>query len=341
VVRPPDADTFTIAVIPDTQDYPCNEPHLFSSSTRWIAHQAATQNIAFVSHVGDVVGQPTDEYYAVARNCLEPIHGHLPYGLCPGNRDIAPPDADTSAYERALGRQRFSPFSWYIDAAFNGVCSAQIFTAVNQRCLALHLPCNATNPMLDWANRVLEAHADRTAFVTTHMFLGPVEKLPDKSRWRESPLGVMRWSKCYGQQGNTPQVLWDSCFARHANIRMLFCGDQSRVQAMHLTLPRAGMPPVHCLMSDYRAGAIRLVRVTPGTGRVEVITYSPFLRQLIHATEAAPARHLHQFSFGLDDQIQSDPEPRGQWVARLDPSQHNGHAINPHARVFSRPQLNH
>lgn len=313
-VRPPDDDTFTVAVIPDTQDYPCREPHLFAAATRWIAHHAATQNIAFVTHVGDVVGTPVAEHYDDARRCLEPIHGSLPYGLCPGNRDIIPPDGDTSAYARAFGQRAFSRFPWYIDAAFGGICSAQTFTAMNQRYLALHLPCNATDPMLDWANTVLAAHTDRTALVTTHMYLGPVDKLPDKSRWRESPLGVMRWRKCFGDAGNCPQRLWERCFQHHANVRLIFCGDQSRVQAMHLTQHREGMPPVHSLMSDYRAGAIRLVRITPRTGHVEVITFSPFLRQLIHSTEQAPALHLHQFSFRLSDEIRSDPEPRGQWA---------------------------
>jgi len=305
LVAPPPPGTFTIAVVPDTQDYTPDQPHLFEAATRWIARHAAAQKIAFVTHVGDVVGFPNAHQYDMALRCLAPLHGRVPYGLCPGNRDIIPPNSDTTDYCNAFGPHRFDAFPWYAEYAFSGVCSAQLLTACRTKLLFVHLPCNAPDAMLDWANRVLSRHPKRMAFVTTHAYLGPVHRLFDKSDWQNHPRGVMQWHKCFGKSGNAPSEMWDKCFSKHPQLRMIFCGDQSRIQTYHLTQPRLDMSPVHSLMSDYRAGAIRLVRVTPTTGQVQVITFSPALRKLIHTTENAPSAAMHQFAFQLDGHISS------------------------------------
>ncbi len=46
---------FTVVVLPDTQKYAEQQLQPFVDQTQWIADHAASENIAFVSHVGDVV----------------------------------------------------------------------------------------------------------------------------------------------------------------------------------------------------------------------------------------------------------------------------------------------
>ena len=46
---------FLVAVIPDTQIYAQSYPETFESQLRWIAENADTHNIVFVTHVGDIV----------------------------------------------------------------------------------------------------------------------------------------------------------------------------------------------------------------------------------------------------------------------------------------------
>ena len=45
---------FTIAVLPDTQEYVKAYPHIFTSQTKWIAKNIDKHNIVFVLHEGDI-----------------------------------------------------------------------------------------------------------------------------------------------------------------------------------------------------------------------------------------------------------------------------------------------
>jgi len=56
-----DAATFTVVALPDTQIYADDHPELFDAQTTWIADQADALNIAFVTHLGEVVNNGPNE----------------------------------------------------------------------------------------------------------------------------------------------------------------------------------------------------------------------------------------------------------------------------------------
>ena len=48
-------DSFTVVALPDTQNYAKDHPEIFMDQTRWIADNRDSLQIAFVTHLGDIV----------------------------------------------------------------------------------------------------------------------------------------------------------------------------------------------------------------------------------------------------------------------------------------------
>ena len=112
-LQPAPADSFSIVLIPDTQAYkgegtkgssqntnPVTNP-IFRAHTDWIAANLQRQNIAFVSHVGDIVDIDEPRQWKVAQACMDVIHGKIPYGISVGNHDM------TNAGDSTLFQQYF------------------------------------------------------------------------------------------------------------------------------------------------------------------------------------------------------------------------------------------
>lgn len=304
--------SFSIVVIPDTQQYRggsnredpmTNE--VFQNHTRWIAENLQSQRIVFVSHSGDIVDRNNDDQWTVARHCMDQIHGRVPYGISVGNHDMKS-GGDSSLFQHYFPASRFEQFDWYggsyepprSDRSISGnnANSFQLFSAQGLDFVFLHLECNAPDDVLQWADGVLEEHADRRALVTTHMGLGPLERPTTTEGWFDDPKGRMRWKKCHGKRGNTPQQMWEKCFCKHRNLHMIFCGDQSRSTAMTVESTGRHGNTVYELLSDYTSsGPLRIYRFLPEQARVRVITYDTTKNQLCLDHKYAPGINNHQF----------------------------------------------
>ena len=49
------SDPFSLVVLPDTQFYSQSYPNTFIAQTQWVVDNLTSRNIAFVSHLGDIV----------------------------------------------------------------------------------------------------------------------------------------------------------------------------------------------------------------------------------------------------------------------------------------------
>ena len=319
---PPAADgSFSIVVIPDTQKYrqskaepePEAKPKLinpvFEAHTRWIVENLDRQRIVFVSHVGDIVDKNIPEQWDVARRCMDMLHGRVPYGISVGNHDMTRA-GNSSLFQQYFPQSRYKDFAWYGGTfkgeestrrrSCNNANSFQLFSAEGLDFVFLHLECNAPDNVLAWADGVLESHANRRALVTTHMCLGPLN-YPQKPRdYYDAPKGRMAWKKCHGKRGNTPQQMWDKCFSKHKNLFMIFCGDQSRTQAMRSIEQGTHGNPVHAVLSDYGINGLRIYNFRPRENLIAVKTYNPISGKLCESTRFVPDRAQHQFSLTYD-----------------------------------------
>ncbi|MBI5687989.1 MAG: metallophosphoesterase [Verrucomicrobia bacterium] len=322
-ISPAPEGSFSIVVIPDTQKYlgrgtkaqpkSTNEVTnaVLQQHTRWIVNSLDRQRIVFVNHVGDIVDKNVTDQWTVARQCMDRLHGRLPYGIAPGNHDHGRA-TNTTLFQQFFGAARFAEMPWYggafdgarePKASGNNANSFQLFSAGGMEFVFLHLQCNAPDDVLQWADDVLRRHAGRRALVTTHMGLGPLQKPKNENEFTTAPKGLMQWKKCHGERGNTPEQMWQKCFRKHANLRLVFCGDQSRTQAMRLTLQNDAGKPVHWLLSDYMQapeGWLRVCRFLPGKNQIEVRTVDSRDGRLCEGTKLIPRSAEHQFQLDYE-----------------------------------------
>ncbi len=309
--------TFSVVVIPDTQYYegrdtkrePDSQESVtnptFETWTNWIAANVDRQRIVCVSHVGDIVDKNNRQQWAVARRCMDALHGKMPYGISVGNHDMTN-TGDSSLFQEMFPRSRFEAFSWYggcftspnrdVGISGNNANNVQLFDVADLKFVAVHLECNAPDDVLDWADSVLQKHSDRRAVVTTHMGLGPLDRPTQPSDYFDAPKGRMRWTKRHGKRGNTPQQMWDECFCKHRNLFMICCGDQSRTQALRQSSAGDRGNIVHELLSDYGTLGLRVMRFVPAKNVIEVRTWDPIRGKLCESTKIVSDRDQHQFT---------------------------------------------
>lgn len=310
--------SFTLVVIPDTQQYlgkgtkhdkestePITNP-VFENHVRWIKENLTSQRVVFVSHVGDIVDRNNDNEWTVARQCMDQLHGVVPYSIVVGNHDMKG-SGDSSLFQKYFGAERFREFPWYGGAfeperptpeiSGNNANSYQLFSAGGLDFIHLCLECNAPDDVLEWADDLMTKHVSRRAIITTHMDLGIREKPKTTEGYIKDPKGRMNWTKNHGSRGNTAEQMWEKLYRKHANLGFIFCGDQSRCTAMKLSTQGDHGNTVHALLSDYTSsGPLRLYRFLPGEDRVQVITYDTTLNELVEKSRYVEERSEHQFS---------------------------------------------
>ncbi len=308
--------SFSIAVIPDTQHYKGRgtkraDSHaplsnqVFESYTDWIAANLKRQRIVFVSHVGDIVDINNREQWALARRCMDKLHGRVPYGISVGNHDMTSA-GDSSLFQEQFPGSRFVDFDWHgggfekpassMAVSGNNANSVQLFEASGLKFVALHLECNAPDDVLKWADTVLRRHSDRRAMITTHMGLGPRDEPKESRDYFDAPKGRMTWTKRHGNRGNSPQQMWDKCFKKHPNLFLICCGDQSRTQAMRQEAEGTHGNVIHEVLSDYGANGLRVMRFLPAENKIEVSTWNPLTQSLCESTSIVKDRDQHQFT---------------------------------------------
>lgn len=190
---------FTLGTLPDTQYYAENlagQAALFHAQTAWYAAHRATLNLAFVTHLGDIV-EHGDEHPTLGDNTAQWLvadaalrrledraatllaHG-IPWGVAPGNHDQSPAGntGSTALYNRFFGFERFAgrPYFGGRYGTANNNNSYQFFSASGLDFIVLHLEYDVRalsfqQPVLDWADAVLKAHPHRRAIVTSHWML--------------------------------------------------------------------------------------------------------------------------------------------------------------------------
>jgi 3',5'-cyclic AMP phosphodiesterase CpdA len=310
--------TFSFAIIPDTHLYlgketkaepesqnPVTNP-VFETTVRWILEERERQKIAFVSHVGDIVDLNLESQWSHARILMNQLRGKLPFAISPGNHDMEK-DGDSTLFQKTFPAGDFKEFRWYGGSyanpkgepfSGNNANSFQLpdpQTTGGEKLLLLHLECNAPAAVLKWADQLLKKYADRTALITTHMLLGPLQRPANEDELGTIPRGWMKWSKVHGKNGTTPEQMWDLLFRKHKNIKVIFCGDQSKVQAQHETRKTDATTPVHAALSDYWGYQLRICRFHPKTRKVEIRTVDPRNGTVVNETKKINDPGEHNF----------------------------------------------
>jgi len=110
--------SFTIVVLPDTQNYSQSYPQIFDSQTQWIANNAAALNTQLVIGVGDIVNVGTDALqWANATHSFGILdQARVPYAFAIGNHDydmLPPTSRSATNFNKYFGPARYAGASYY------------------------------------------------------------------------------------------------------------------------------------------------------------------------------------------------------------------------------------
>jgi 3',5'-cyclic AMP phosphodiesterase CpdA len=183
-VRVAGENAYTIAVLPDTQDYTDasrtnGPPETFYAMTEWLVANKEAHNIQFVVHVGDITQNNLASEWVVAERALRTLDGKIPYSLLPGNHDQAV-GGTAADHSSVFLDSLFSPDKQRATnpGTFGGVYDQEpnssrnnyhTFTAPDgTKWLVVSLEFGPRDDVLRWAGDVIEQHLDHRVIVNSH-----------------------------------------------------------------------------------------------------------------------------------------------------------------------------
>ncbi|MES2470917.1 MAG: metallophosphoesterase [Patescibacteria group bacterium] len=262
---------FTVIVLPDTQKYSAEFPHIMCNQTEWIVANRERLNILFVSHMGDIVDDVEEEkQWKAASECMSRLDGKVPYGIIPGNHDQSS-KVDFDMYNQYFPLSRFSTHPSYGGNYKENRNNYSIVTFEGKDFLFLNLEIEPTDDVLDWAAEVTRKNSSAYIIMTTHKYL------PDYGSERDKKLE-------YRKTGNTGQKIWDKFIEESCNVNMTWSGHfHSKGGENRITSEDKCGNTIYQITQDYQSqelggsGKLRIYTFKPSEKLIDVKTYSPFL----------------------------------------------------------------
>jgi len=297
------ADPFSIVLLPDTQHYCDSATNIthFQNQTQWIVDNRDSQNIAFVSHLGDIVehGVNTTEWARAdgAMDTLDTLPD-LPYATAMGNHDfdegINLLNGTALNYTNNFGAARYAGRSWFGTAAPDDRSAYQVFDAGGRTFLHMNLEWKALatsnandSQIISWAQGVLDANPSTPTIITHHEYLNT------------------------GGRSSAGQVVFDTLVKDNPQVFMVFGGHV--LGENHQTSQNAAGLDVYEVLANYQGrssggtGWLQMLEFDEDAGMINATTYSPSLDQ--HETDADS-----QYSFAMDfdarlTEFEPNPDP--------------------------------
>lgn len=301
-VRVAGPNAYTIAVVPDTQDYvfPGMGQATLNGMFDWLADNSKSMNIRFVTHVGDVTQDNTPAEWAIAKEAITRLNGKVPYAMVPGNHDQGGGSRDYSSLQSTY----FSPEYMREHSTLGGVYDQETGDSKNAwyrftgadgtEWIALSLEFGARDDVLRWAGEVLAANQDHRAIITTHSYTNMGTRADNYS----GPVFAEGTGKDYGignsaQNANDGEDMWQKLVSKHPNVSFVFSGHVFGDGAETIVSYNDAGLPVFQMLVNYQNGvstevtgngdagrggnggngAIRLLIIDPDNKTVQTETY--------------------------------------------------------------------
>lgn len=232
-----EADTYTFAVIGDTQTLNKYYPQKLSAMYDWIVENKEEQNIAFVFGLGDI----TDSYKDPVANQNEFIlaeaefqklrDAKIPFSVIRGNHDLPDTYVNNITFEEYGdmtygGTSKIVKESGSFDSTMKNTW--QKLELCGQKYLFINMDIGVTSTVLGEINSFIEENSQYRVIVTTHVYLLCGKEANDYVPTYISGASIKSY---YGAKIDFMslggQYLWDECFSKHENIEIVLCGHSS------------------------------------------------------------------------------------------------------------------
>lgn len=268
---------FTLAVIPDTQnyvnyryqietapnnDYPINHFEMLEKQFKYITDNSVLNggDIVFAIHLGDVVMNTNKESeWILANKAMELLDDKIPYSVAMGNHDY---DAwiydDSKKFQYADGFTKFEKYfgpetphfkgkEYYKDSCHFGANSYTEFYGDGILFGVLTLEVEPDDDCLAWAQKVLTENKNTPIILATHEFLLVQKKGTDSAKYSNSKIRTK-------VGGNSPKQLFNKLISKNNQIFMVLCGHQfekEEGEGLRIDFNDDGYP-VYELLSNYQ-----------------------------------------------------------------------------------------
>jgi hypothetical protein len=294
--------SWSLALLPDTQNYSEQYPGLFTLQTHWIAKNRDKYNICYAFQLGDITNGNTPSEWRHAREAMNELDGSVPYVIVTGNHDYS----DFSLHATTGGRlNEYFPFSTFKAwRTFGGTMKGEdvsntyhLFTAGGIDWIVIALQWDPGDNVVQWANEVLQKHADRKAILVTHTYLYPDGSRSDRANKKK---GTPEWLPHTAEDApvnNDGEDLWQK-LVRKNHFALVFNGHVSPKESGFLSSTNDHGETTHQMFVNYQMrklggeGYLRLLEFLPDGKTIHVKSYSPLYDKFLQ--DAA-----NQFNFRL------------------------------------------
>ena len=266
-----DAETsFSVVLLPDTQNYAEKYPDTYINQTLWIRKQLKADNIKFAIHLGDIVQNSTKKNeWENANRAMQILDGVLPYSMVPGNHDMVVNNRNTSLYNQFFSPKRFQEREWY--GGHKGTTNDNnycFFEGAGLKFMVISLEFAPRDETLEWAAEVCKKYPDHRVIVATHCYM--------RTSARDTECATS-----YNIAGNSGEQIWQKLIRTQPNIFLVVSGHVIGVGLQTSTNNFGGQ--VLEMLTDYQGlpnggdGWLRRLTFVPGENKIHVTTYSPLL----------------------------------------------------------------
>ncbi|WP_426243421.1 LamG-like jellyroll fold domain-containing protein [Nocardioides sp. LHG3406-4] len=166
-----DDDVATISWVTDTQNYSEREATTYDKQLQWTLDNWKTDDIAYGVHTGDIVNVASQrvQWQNASKSHKLWDEADFPYGVVPGNHDIAGGQYET--YREFFGEARFKDNPWYGGTNQDNVQHYDLFSTPDADYLFLYVDWSLSQDEIDWANEVIDSHPTYNVVLATHQYL--------------------------------------------------------------------------------------------------------------------------------------------------------------------------
>lgn len=296
-VRVTGENAYTIAVLPDTQDYSyADGAPTLALMTQWLVDQKDGLGIQFVTHVGDVTAGASQQMWQNVTEALSILDGQIPYSLTAGNHDQGA-GGSASDHSTTWMDYYYSPeHQAEVNDTFGGVYDMAPERAPNNyhtftspdgvEWLVLSLEFGPSDDVIRWAKDVIEDNLDKRVILTTHAYMN----------WagRHDSTGSSLYGEGagydygLGQQAegtNDGETLYRELVKPYGNVTFTFSGHIFGDGAETLESYDDFGNPVYQMLVNYQNGvANEIQHGNGGSGAIRLVTIDPENNQAYTST---------------------------------------------------------
>jgi predicted phosphodiesterase len=244
-----------ILLIGDTQKVSDLAPADYSVMTQWIVDNAASQEIAFVLHMGDLTENSNATNWPVAQSAMFKMDNVVNYVMTVGNNDLIN-DANANNFNQYFPLSHYNTNPAFVSNYDRFTNNAWKFDNADVKWLVVSLRNAPTNEALTWAENLITANPDRKVIILSHDI---------------STSGVL------STQGT---IIWNR-MKKFSNILFMFCG---HVNSNRLELTGDNGNKVYVVCTDYQTGGagestyMGIAELDTFIGTADFWSYSPKYR---------------------------------------------------------------